>query len=167
MGEHSSDLSYCELRAKEIINTCDGRRLGRVVDIIFSCNGSDVKGIVVPYTRRVFFSRSQEIFIPWHCINKIGEDVILVALKDPVFPHKDRPHYGGHGYDGHDGGHDGDHKHRKDPCRDGCEPPHKPHHDKDDDCFPPPFHHDHKDGPRCDKKCEKCMLFDCAYRWKD
>ena len=67
MGENC-ELSYCELRAKEIINTADGRRLGRIVDVVFSGYNGEIKGIVVPYMRRLFFSRSQENFITW----KIG-----------------------------------------------------------------------------------------------
>ncbi|MCL2848185.1 MAG: YlmC/YmxH family sporulation protein [Firmicutes bacterium] len=74
-------LSYCELRNKEVVNVLDGKRLGRIIDIVFSgCDKAHVRGIVVPFTRRVFLLKDKEIFVPWHCIRRIGEDVILVEL---------------------------------------------------------------------------------------
>ena len=164
MGEFC-ELSYCELRAKEIINTADGRRLGRIVDIVFSSENGGVLGIVVPYTRKFFFSRSQEIFIPWNCINKIGDDVILVHIMGDGFSRGQsrgrRNRYDDYCYCAPP------HEHCEPcppPCDEkpdcGCPPPH---------CAPPP-----QDGcnpdctrPDCDGKCEKCMLFDCAYRWKN
>ncbi len=164
MGENC-ELSYCELRAKEIINTADGRRLGRIVDVVFSGYNGEIKGIVVPYMRRFFFSRSQEIFIPWNCINKIGDDVILVHITDGGFsrgPNRGRhDRYDNCGYCPPPPPPQG--------CCDPCPPPcdeAPPHFDcgcppPQDDCPP-------NDGrPDCDGKCEKCMLFDCAYRWKN
>lgn len=129
MGE----LSFLELRSKEIINACDGRRLGRLIDLIFTDDGK-VKGIIVPYTRRGLFGKSQDVYVPFNCIQKIGEDVIIVDAQpegcgDGACGHK--PPHGGHGR--------------------AAKPP-------EPDCLP--------DG-ECDGRCEKCMLFDCAYRWKE
>ena len=128
MGE----LSFLELRSKEIINSCDGRRLGRIIDLVFTEAGK-VKGIVAPYTRRGLFSKAQDVYIPYHCIKKIGEDVILVDIPPDFCGRPDQqPAIPSH-----------------------CPPPH-------DEERPP-----HSDGPECDMRCEKCMLFDCAYRWRD
>ena len=74
------DLSYCELRSKEVVNATDGKRMGRIVDILFSRTDGTISGIVVPFARRSVFSKNQDIFIPWRCVQKIGEDVILVNL---------------------------------------------------------------------------------------
>ena len=173
-------LSFCELRQKEVVNVIDGRRLGRIIDLIFCAGcGGEVKGIVVPYARRLFFSRSQEVFVPMSCIRKIGEDVILVELildGGPREHHKRRRKY--------DAFEDGrfataqvqEHTEydRKEEKQEGYEireserDAYKPHFNlhstekKKKEKEPPP-----QDGPRCDRKCEKCMLFDCAYRWKD
>ena len=41
-------MRLCELREKEVINTCDCKRLGCVVDLVFdSCTGQ-IEAIVVP-----------------------------------------------------------------------------------------------------------------------
>lgn len=143
MGEN--DLSYCELRAKEVVNSADGKRMGRIVDMLFSREDGTISGIVVPLTRKGVFGKNQDVFIPWRCVQKIGEDVILVCLtveadgrvtckREPLPPPKDC-----HGHDKREGGKRGE-------C--GAS-----------DCSAQPDH------PDCDCRCEKCMLFDCAYRW--
>lgn len=75
------ELTFSELRQKEVINICDGRRLGRICDIVFDYPKRIITGIVVPGCRRGgFFRSSPELFISMGCITKIGEDVILVDL---------------------------------------------------------------------------------------
>ncbi|HPG92677.1 MAG TPA: YlmC/YmxH family sporulation protein [Clostridia bacterium] len=73
------NVTFCELRSKDVVNVIDGKRMGRVVDLVFCCNGCKVLGIVVPNERRLFRCKD-EIFIPWSHIQKIGTDVILVSL---------------------------------------------------------------------------------------
>lgn len=82
------ELSFCDLRAKEVINICDGRRLGNIIDLIIDCRCARVIGIVVPCERGFFsfFKSNQDIFIPWHRICKIGRDVILVELTPANIP---------------------------------------------------------------------------------
>lgn len=82
------EISFCDLRAKEVINVCDGRRMGNIIDIIIDCNCAVVRGIVVPYDKGFFnfFKSNQDIFIPWHRICKIGKDVILVELTPNSLP---------------------------------------------------------------------------------
>lgn len=82
------ELSFCDLRAKEVINICDGRRLGNIIDLIIDCRFARVIGIVVPCERGFFsfFKSNQDIFIPWHRICKIGKDVILVELTPANIP---------------------------------------------------------------------------------
>ena len=82
------ELSFCDLRAKEVINVCDGRRLGNIIDLIIDCRCASVTGIVVPYDKGFFhfFKSNQDIFIPWNRICKIGRDVILVELNPSNMP---------------------------------------------------------------------------------
>lgn len=82
------ELSFCDLRAKEVVNVCDGRRLGNIIDMIIDCNCARIVGIVVPYDRNFFhfFKSNQDIFIPWNRICKIGKDVILVELTPTAMP---------------------------------------------------------------------------------
>ena len=76
------ELSFCELRAKEVINVCDGKRLGNIIDMVFNSRTGVVTGIVVPFGRGLFsiLKSNQDIFIPYNRIIKIGRDVILVEL---------------------------------------------------------------------------------------
>ena len=77
------ELTYLDLRRKEVINIGDGRRLGRVTDIVFTVPKNVLTGIVVPGCGRGgLFKSSPDLFIAMGCIVKIGEDVILVDLKN-------------------------------------------------------------------------------------
>lgn len=76
-----SDVTFCELRNKEVINISDGHRLGRIFDMVITLS-SNVLGIIVPGERGVFrgIGGVDSLFIPWTNIKKIGDDVILVEL---------------------------------------------------------------------------------------
>lgn len=80
------ELSFCDLRAKEVINVSDGRRLGNVIDLIFETCSACVTGIVVPGSRNFFnlFRGNCDIFIPFQRIIKIGKDVVLVEINSTV-----------------------------------------------------------------------------------
>lgn len=74
-------LSFTELRRKDVVNMVDGRRLGRIVDIVFNVKGQII-GLVTPGFRKLlFFKATDDIFVPWCDIKKIGDDVILVELR--------------------------------------------------------------------------------------
>ncbi len=73
------ELSYTELRCKEIVNLLSGAKMGKLVDVIFAADGSGVLGIVAPGQRKLF-KPQEDIFIPWKNIKKIGSDVILVEI---------------------------------------------------------------------------------------
>ena len=73
------EISYTELRSKEVVNLQNGARMGKIIDMIIDSNGKNVLGLVVPGVRRLF-KASEDIFIPWCNISKIGNDVILVSL---------------------------------------------------------------------------------------
>lgn len=74
------ELSFADLKEKEIINVVDGKKLGRIIDILFDTDNGFVRGIVVPGERK-FFKKSEDIFIPLEKLKKIGDDVILVRLQ--------------------------------------------------------------------------------------
>ena len=76
------EISFCDLIAKEVVNICDGKLLGNIVDLVFDSCSARITGIVVPGERNFFsfFKNNQDIFIPFNKICKIGKDVILVEL---------------------------------------------------------------------------------------
>ena len=77
-------VSLSELRAKDVVNTLDGRRLGKVMDIEFDPRDGHVDALVVPGEFKVgSLIRGEKcgIVIPWSRICRIGENVILVELE--------------------------------------------------------------------------------------
>ena len=74
-----ADLTFCELREKEVVNIADGKKLGRILDMAFTSNGT-IKGLIVPGEKKFFknISGDESIFVPWKNTVKIGEDAILV-----------------------------------------------------------------------------------------
>ena len=82
------EITFCDLRAKEVINICDGKRLGNIIDIVFDSCCARITGIVVPGERNFFcfFKNCVDIFIPFNIFRKIGRDVILVVLNPANAP---------------------------------------------------------------------------------
>ena len=161
-NQKNSDMTFSELRSKEIINSVDGRRLGRAVDIVFDICAGTFKGIIAPYNKKTWSCKGQDVFIPLRCVQKVGEDVILVDLNCELKPPPKPPH------------------HSPSPncpppnCKPPCPPPNCKPHCPPPNCSPPYSPSQLPDclpctpqpAPDCDGKCEKCMLIDCVYRWK-
>ena len=77
-------MSLSELRTKDVVNTLDGKRLGKVMDIEFDAHTGQVEALVVPGEFKVGNMLRGEkcgIVIPWQRICRIGENVILVELE--------------------------------------------------------------------------------------
>ena len=73
-------MTYSQLKQKEVINTCDGARLGNVCDLELSQDGRILALIVPePFSIAGMF-KSEGISIPWSAVVMMGEDVILVSL---------------------------------------------------------------------------------------
>ena len=76
--------TFSDLKCKEVINVSDGGRLGCVTDLEMDlCTGS-ILAIVVPGERSVLglIKPRDGLVIPFCRIQKIGEDVILVDLRE-------------------------------------------------------------------------------------
>lgn len=86
------ELSYNQLRKKEVVCVADGVNLGRVCDLAFLVPENRVKGYFVTGGKGFRFNR-QPLFIPVEDIVKIGEDVILTGSgkKLPAPPKEQRP----------------------------------------------------------------------------
>ena len=73
--------STIDLREKEIINLCDGARLGCAQDFDFDVSCGRITALVISGEGGIFsFSKSDDIVIPWDRIQCIGEDTVLVKL---------------------------------------------------------------------------------------
>ena len=71
---------FRDLRRKEVINISDGSRLGPVADVDLRVPEGQIAAIVVYGPARFFglFGRGEEYYIPWDCIQRIGDDIILI-----------------------------------------------------------------------------------------
>ena len=78
MGEKGLDFKH-----KEVINICDGKRLGYVQDVCADLETGKITSIIVPWgTNKLMnlFSNVNDIVIPWERIKCISEDLILVEI---------------------------------------------------------------------------------------
>ena len=74
------EVSFLDLREREVVNVYDGKKLGRIIDVVFNHSNGIVRGIIVPGNKKLFH-RADDIFIPLEKIKRIGNDVILVGVQ--------------------------------------------------------------------------------------
>ena len=85
-----------DLKCKEVINICDGCRLGYVDDVEVRVPEGQIVAVIVYGPCRFFglFGRGDEYYIPWECIQRIGDGIILVdrpiQRRDPAPERKRR-----------------------------------------------------------------------------
>ena len=96
------EVTYQQLRCKEVICLEDGKKMGRITDLVFTFPEGKVCGITVPGEKSGLFKSAADILIELCQIQTIGEDVILVkgARRPPLPPKPDcRPCFRGRGQD--------------------------------------------------------------------
>lgn len=73
---------FSSLREKEVINICDGKRLGVVCDLEFEAATGKICTLIIPEDggKWNFFCKERAYFVPWRCIKRIGDDIILVEV---------------------------------------------------------------------------------------
>ena len=83
-------MRICELREKEVINVCDGERLGNVCDIDFEVKTGRICSLIIPGPCKILgiLGRDHEFIIPYECVQRIGADVILVEINREKCLHK-------------------------------------------------------------------------------
>ena len=77
------DCFLTELKNKEVINVSSGKRLGYVSDIELDTCDARLLALIIPGEGGLF-SKAPSIKIPWACIEHIGEDLIIVKMKEPI-----------------------------------------------------------------------------------
>lgn len=77
-------MRLCELREKEVINTCNCAKIGCVIDVEIDIRDGCVEAIIVPGpgSNWSFLGTDSEYVIPFCCIKKIGPDIILAEVND-------------------------------------------------------------------------------------
>ncbi|MBR2717047.1 MAG: YlmC/YmxH family sporulation protein [Oscillospiraceae bacterium] len=71
---------FSDFRYKEVINIRTGVRMGYVCDAEFQYPDGRITALIVPGRARYFgvFGREDDYILPWECISRIGEDIILI-----------------------------------------------------------------------------------------
>ncbi len=71
-----------DFRYKEVVNVCDGQRLGYVSDVMFDIGTGQVTALIVPGPCRLLglFWHEDDYILPWECIKRIGGDIVLIEV---------------------------------------------------------------------------------------
>ena len=74
---------FSSLKCKEVVNICDGARLGFVPDVEVDIKNGRIVAIIVPGPCKFFgmIGRRDDFVIPWNCIRQIGDDIILIEVE--------------------------------------------------------------------------------------
>ncbi len=78
---------FSNLKCKEVVNICDGTRLGFICDVeVNTCSGQ-ICAIIVPGPSKCFglIGCHEDFVIPWCCIKQIGDDIILIEGEPEKF----------------------------------------------------------------------------------
>ena len=86
MGYIKNVCTLNDLRKLEVINLCNGKRLGCVIDLEFDLCLGNILAILLPRKcdlNDLFVKREKKyIRVPWCCIERIGDDAILVRIDE-------------------------------------------------------------------------------------
>ena len=84
-------MTFSDLKQKDVINVCDGRRLGKPMDIVLN-EAACAEALVVPANSGFLNMLKQEkegCLIPWRRILRIGDDVILVDIGEENYTNRE------------------------------------------------------------------------------
>ena len=72
-----------ELRAKDVVNLCNGKRIGCASDFEFDPCSGRIISLIIPGESGLFgFGSKSEIVIPWNRVECFGEDTVLVRINE-------------------------------------------------------------------------------------
>lgn len=85
---------FSDLRYKEVIDVHSGFRLGYVCDAEFDDAEGRMISLITPGKAKFFglLGREDDYVLPWSCIVRIGNDIILVEAKGEFMRRKRRKH---------------------------------------------------------------------------
>ncbi|QEK12222.1 YlmC/YmxH family sporulation protein [Crassaminicella thermophila] len=79
-------MKLSKLGGKEIVNLSDGGRLGVLAesDLLVDEKNGKIRAMLVPDLKNQFsiFHDKNFIEIPWDCVRKIGNDMIIIELEE-------------------------------------------------------------------------------------
>ena len=77
-------MTFTELKQKDVVNICDGRRIGKPMDLVLN-ECAAVEALIVPVAGGILGLLKQDrdgCLVPWNRILRIGDDVILVEIHE-------------------------------------------------------------------------------------
>ncbi len=83
-------IKASDLTEKEVVSITDGKKIGTITDLEVDLEKGKINAIIIPEGRRLMglFNRELEYEISWNQIKVIGEDVILIEIRDSIEPTK-------------------------------------------------------------------------------
>lgn len=70
------------LRTMEVIDIKTGSKIGYIKDFVIDIKESKVVSILIPGMPKGWFSKDEDIEIPWNKVKKAGVEVILIDSTD-------------------------------------------------------------------------------------
>ena len=78
-------ITSTELRQRDVINLCDGTKIGCITDIeLDTCTGQ-ISALILSSGGIFSFVKEPRIALPWNRIECIGEDAILVKISNSEY----------------------------------------------------------------------------------
>lgn len=74
-------MHLSSLQDKDIINLSDGKKIGKIIDVVISDNGNIVS-FIIQRTKFNIIPSSNEVEVRFDQIKTIGTDVILIDMKN-------------------------------------------------------------------------------------
>lgn len=83
-------IKASDLTEKEVVSITDGKKIGMITDLEVDLEKGKINAIIIPEGKRLMglFNRELEYEISWNQIKVIGEDVILIEIRDRIEPTK-------------------------------------------------------------------------------
>lgn len=83
-------IKASDLTEKEVVSITDGKKIGMITDLEVDLEKGKINAIIIPEGRRLMglLNRELEYEISWNQIKVIGEDVILIEIRDSIEPTK-------------------------------------------------------------------------------
>lgn len=73
-------MRLSDLQDKDIVNIKDGKKIGKIIDVVIDNNGN-MKSLIMQRVKILnIFNSGGEVEVKWNQIKKIGEDVILIEI---------------------------------------------------------------------------------------
>lgn len=80
-------MSFSEIRRKDVVNICDGKKLGKPIDLVLN-DSACAEALVVPGRSGGLLGLLRQdregCVIPWGRVRRVGDDVILVEIDSRI-----------------------------------------------------------------------------------